>query len=429
MKNSTKILFWFLLLIFSTILLKAENNDTIKISINQAEEIFFKKNLLLLAARFNVDASKAATVQAKLWSNPNIAIEQNIYNQYTKRWLDVTSSGNTEVQIQQLILIAGKRNKQIQLSELNTKLTEYQLFDLLRSLRFALRSELYDLYFLTKSLNFYDESISSVKNTVAATEIVFEKRSILMSELLRIKSLLFTLQSERLDIVNQINRIQSDIHLMLGDSGQELQKFYLPSMNEQSLDNIKIDSLNLASIFKNAFDNRPDMKIAGVGVQMQEANLSLQKSLAVPDITLGGRWSRAGSYIPDYFAFSVAIDIPVLNRNQGNIQLAKKTLEQFKALKESTKQTIEKEINIAFGKVAETDKIFKAFDKKFVEEYSTLVNSMASNYENKNIGVIQYTDFFESYRTTMLQFNKLQSNLLDSIEELNFAAGSIIITP
>jgi outer membrane protein TolC len=75
----------------------------------QAEQQFLGRNLQLVAARFNLDAARAAVSQAGLWNNPNLSVEQNIHNQFTGRWFDVSASGKFGVQVQQLLLLAGKR--------------------------------------------------------------------------------------------------------------------------------------------------------------------------------------------------------------------------------------------------------------------------------------------------------------------------------
>ena len=347
----------------------SQQTDTIKISISQAEQMFIGKNLQLLAAKYGIDAARAQIIQAKLWSNPNISIEQNIYNQSTKRWFDFTSSGNTDVQLQQLFLLAGKRDKNIKVAELNSMLSEYQLFDLMRNLKYTLRTELFDLYFLKKALDFYDESIQSVKVTIAATEKVYAQRSILLSELLRIKSLLFSLETERLDLINQVASDQSDIKVLLGDTSA-IHSFYLPVIDESNMDNIRLDTLNYSNIINYAKQNRTDYKI----------------------------------------------------------QVAEKMIEQNRIQQETIKQGIEKDISVAFQKAIEYEKLYKNYDKNFTIEYSSLVQSMAHNYMDKNISVIQYTDFMESYRTSMLQYNKLQNNRIDAIEALNFVAGRIVIS-
>ena len=46
---------------------------------------------------------------------------------------------------------------------------------------------------------------------------------------------------------------------------------------------------------------------------------------------------------------------------------------------------------------------YKKLDKNFSFQYNDLIEGMNSNYEKRNITIIEYTDFYESYRTSLLQ--------------------------
>src|SRR5262249_23250275 len=84
--------------------------DTTHLSLQEAENQFLQKNFLLLASKYQVNTADAAIIQAKLYPNPNFAIEQGVYNQDTKKWFDLSSTGETALSLQQLIILAGKRN-------------------------------------------------------------------------------------------------------------------------------------------------------------------------------------------------------------------------------------------------------------------------------------------------------------------------------
>lgn len=400
------------------------NSDSAALSLFQAEQAFLRNNLQLLAARFNIDASRAAVVQAALWSNPNFAIEQNIYNQETGKYFDFTKSGNTEVQIQQLFLLAGKRDKQITMAQISAQMSENTFYDLFRSLKYELRTDFFDLYFLQKSIHFYDENIGSVRRTVDATETIYDKRSILLSEVLRLKSLLFTLQTERLGLVNRATEIENDLRVMLRDQRRIT---YLPQVSEHGLDSLSMLPLSLEYAVQTAKEHRPDLKNTEAAISYEQTNLALQKSLAIPDVMIGGRWSRAGSYIPDYFAVNMSIDLPFFNRNQGNILVSENTLEANKALRENSLLGVDKEMTIAFQKALETDRLYQSFDKKFAGQYEQLVDGTIASYQKRNISTIEFTDFFESYRASMLQLNQLQNDRIDAIENLNYVAGTSLI--
>jgi outer membrane protein, heavy metal efflux system len=402
--------------------------DTVAITLQQAEEHFLKNNLQLLAARFNIDAAKASVHQAELWNNPNISIEQNAYNKFTKRYFDITKTGNTEVQLQQLILLAGKRDKQIRLAEINSQIAENTFYDLLRALKYELRTGFFDLYFLQQSLAFYDETIPNVRKTVTATEIIYQKRSILLSEVLRLKSLLFSLENERLGLMNKISEIEHGMDVLLRDTSGSV-SYFVPRLDTNALDSLRIDTLPLQDIVATALEKRPDYETAKAQVEYEEANLSLQKAMRLPDLTVGGTYSRAGNYIPDYYALTLSIDLPIFNRNQGNVEISENTLEANKMLREYSRKTLQKEIASAYKKAADTDSLFRAFDEKFTGEYKTLVEGINADYQKRNITIIEFTDFYESYRTSMLQMNQLQNDRVDAFEGLNYAAGTTLINP
>jgi len=402
--------------------------DTIRISPREAEEQFLGRNLQLVAARFNIEAAQAVVSQAGLWSNPTISLEQNMYNQYTGRWFDFSSSGNTGIQIQQLLLLAGKRGKQVRLAEIDAENAGNDFFDVMRALKLRLRTSLYDLHFLRQSVGFYDESIATLSKTVTVTEGVYERRSILLAELLRLKSLLFTLQNERLGLLGKIADIESNLRVLLRDTSG-VQNIYVPVLNTDRLELIRPDSLKFDDVAGAALANRPDLKKAYGTVLREEANLEYQKSLAIPDLTVGGLWSRAGSYIPDYYALTLSIDLPVFNRNQGNIDVSARTLQADRAMHDNERKTVLEEVSAALRRASDLERLYRSFDRKFPLQYHALVDGMIAIYQKRNMSVIEFTDFIESYRTSMLQMNQLSNDRADSMEMLNYVTGTDLFTP
>ena len=402
--------------------------DTIRIAVQEAEQQFLQRNLQLVAARFNIDAARAAVSQAGLWNNPNLSVEQNIHNQYTGRWFDVSASGNSGVQIQQLLLLAGKRGKQVRLAEIDAENAGNDFYDVMRALKLKLRTDLYDLYYLHQSLGFYDESITTLSKTVTVTEGVYERRSILLAELLRLKSLLFSLQNERLGLLGKVADIESSLRVLLRDTAG-VRKIYIPKINAERLEMFRPDSLRYADVAAAALANRPDLRKANGTVLREEANLEYQKSLATPDLTVGGLWSRAGSYIPDYYALTFSIDLPLFNRNQGNIDVSARTLEADRAVHDNYRASVLEEVAAALRRASDLERLYRSFDRRFPLQYRELVDGMIANYQKRNMSVIEFTDFIESYRTSMLQMNQLGNDRADAMEMLNYVTGTDLFQP
>ena len=435
MKNYFELVKYFIKIIFVALLLTSSvfpqnefAEDTVKISLETAEQIFLQHNLQLLAAKYNINAAKASIIQAHIWNNPNLSIGQNIYNKFTSKYFDFSKTGNTDLQLQQLFLLAGKRNDQIKLAQINSEVAEDSFYDLLRTLKFELRTNFYNLYFLQKSEKFYDNTIPSVQKTVDAAQRIYEQHAILLSEVLRLKSLLFSLQNERLGIENQIYDIQNNLNVLLSDSTNS-HSYFSPQLNVAFYDSLNANSISLNDALGTALENRPDVKIAASNVIYEKTNLTLQKALAIPDLTIGGSYSRNGGYIRDYLALTLSVDLPIFNRNQGNIQVSENTLEENKILLNQAKQSVKKEVVSAYEKALETDNLYKNFDRAFPNQYEKLTSGMIANYESRNMTIIEFTDFYESYRTSMLQMIQLQDSRINAFEQLNYAVGKDILFP
>jgi hypothetical protein len=79
-----------------------QNSEGRSLTMMEAESLFMKNNLLLLAAKFQIETKRALIIQARLYANPNIFMEQNTFNDKTDRIVDFTRNGQTVIQIQQL---------------------------------------------------------------------------------------------------------------------------------------------------------------------------------------------------------------------------------------------------------------------------------------------------------------------------------------
>ena len=52
---------------------------------------------------------------------------------------------------------------------------------------------------------------------------------------------------------------------------------------------------------------------------------------------------------------------------------------------------------------------------------------MISNYEKRYLTIIEFADFFETYRSSIQQMLKLQIDRVESIENLNYSVGKNIL--
>src|SRR5438445_3194150 len=152
---------WIVLILgffFISLFLEAQpRQDSVRLTLPEAEKMFLDSNYQLLAARYNIDASKAQIIQARLWPNPNFSIGHTLYSGTLNQFFPLGANDETTAGLSQLILLAGKRNKQVKIAQANAQLTEYQFFDLMRTLKYTLRTDFFRIYYLQQSAKVYDE--------------------------------------------------------------------------------------------------------------------------------------------------------------------------------------------------------------------------------------------------------------------------------
>ncbi len=421
--------FVILLLIVFAGLLKAESQsntrtDTVILSLQDAEKLFLDKNFDLLAAKYQIKEADAAVIQAKLWANPNLSLEQGAYNPQDKKWFDVSGTGESAVSLQQLIYLAGKRNKRITIEKFNAQIAQYQFYDLMRTLRYELRTTFYDLYFLQRSISVYDRELAALKTLVDAYTLEYKNGNVSFSDLARLQALQFNLENDKIDVLKDLGEKQSDLVLLTGDT---LARPIKPNMEVSIYDNIDVSSLSFAKLLDSGMVNRYDLKITETQVKTEQENLALQKAMRIPDITLGANWDRQGSYIYNYNSLSLSFDLPVWDRNKGNIKMSESRIEECKTDSKEKELEVKNEITKAFSELIETDKLYKSSMQKFNGNYDKLLDGINVAYQNHTISLLEFIDYYETYKTSKSEYYQLQNNRLEAIEDLNMATGSTII--
>ncbi|QHS58949.1 TolC family protein [Chitinophaga agri] len=407
-----------------TTAITAKAQDTLHINLPEAEKQFLEKNLQLLAEKYNVSIAQAEIIQARLYNNPNLTFSGNLYNPARKQFFDLGNrTGQYEVEIQQMISLAGKRNKQIQLARTNASMAENAFFDLLRTLRYTLRSTFYQTYYLQHSMKAYEEQIASLAKMDATYKDLQQKGLVTLKDAVRLRSLLYSLRADRTSMQNQLNDLEAAMQLLL----QNNHAWYVLEMADTAVNGIpEIRQTSLQSLVDSAYANRQDLQLAQNSMQYNQQNYRLQKAMAVPDFSLGAAFDKRGSFVDNATFLNVGIDLPFFNRNQGNIKAAKYNADQAKLLVQQQTQAVENEVQTAYAKAINTDKMLETIDPAFRGQFEQLLSAITDNFLKKNISLLELTDFYDSYKENMLQLNQLQNARMQAIETLNFAVGKTL---
>jgi len=385
------------------------------VTLQDCESQFLKNNLFLLASHYNIDAAKAMTIQARIWDNPNLTAELNAYNPERDKFFDIGKQGQKVFGIEQLIYLGGKKRNEVKLAKTNEQLAELQFNDLLRTLKLQLRQSFYTVYYNTKSLEITDKQLVHIEDLINSYSIQAQKGNIPLRDVVRLQSLYLNFKNERMEVVNNSIEEQANLKLLLNST-----ETIIPDVSKDDFNKyLKIIPFDLKSFEDEAIANRPDYLAKQKEIEVNELNVKWQKSLSVPDITLGANYDQRSGAFNNEANISVGIPLPLWNKNKGNIKNAQAVLAQSKVEKQNFNLQLETEITSAWNKWDESRKNYAVIKPTVNSDFEAVYNGILTNFQKRNISLLEFTDFMESYNQANIQVNELKKKLALSGEELN----------
>ena len=398
--------------------------DTLRLTLPDAEQRFFANNLQLLAQQYNVTAAQAQAVQARLLDNPTLYVEQDVLRRRLARpeVPEGTASAEAIITVQQLFSLAGRRRAAGQVAQQAAVVEQFNLQELLRNLRYQLRSTFYDLYYRQQTLRLYDSEISSLTRTVGLYQTQFEKGNVALKEVIRLRAFLFVLESEEQALLNEVAADQTDLRVLLREAtGRAL----APQVDPARVRALGLAGYSAQQLADTAALRRTDLNARRAYVQQQSLNLRYQQKLATPDLALGYTYDRAGSYINNYNALTVGVAVPLFNRNQGNIRVARAQLAGSQLLVDQQQLVAQAEVRAAYELARRADELFQASDRDLTP-FARLMAGIEQSYAKRVVSVVEYLDFYEAYKNNVAQLNALRANRMRAFEQLNFTVGKSI---
>ncbi|HUH75272.1 MAG TPA: TolC family protein [Chitinophagales bacterium] len=409
------LLFYFLILSIS---LHAE--DTLKINIHQGDSIFLKNSFYLMAASMNIEAQKAQILQAKLYPNPTFSAEFNLYDPENKKVFHLGKNGQMSFALEQLIIIGGKRKKEIEMAKTNASISELEFQQLVKNLKYELHTHLFSIGQQEFLLHKYNQQLTLLDSLLSAYQNQVDKGNIPMKDLVRLKGAYLKLNNDRAETFKEYYQSQSIVQKILQVSS--VVKF---DFDEDYI--IKyIQPTSLEDLQANVSSNRPDLLILEQNNILSEQYIQYQKKLAIPDITVFTSYDQRSGVFRNEMNTGFSIPLPLWNRNQGNIKTAQFALQENQYNYDGLYLEILTNIKNSYAFYSQTVLEFEKSNTLYNEDFEITIQAMTTNFQKRNISIIEFIDFFESYNEVLMELSRIKTQLVGSAEELNLLTGTDI---
>lgn len=405
-------------------------DDTLRISQKEAEGQFLNNNLELLSQKLSIRQAEAQIIQARLWPNPEFSIDElNLWA--TKNQL---SSGETipplfgnfgknrefTAELTQVFETAGKRRKRIALESVSRDIATEFFAEIIRNLKTDLRKNLFELSFHQSFLSVLLAQEDALRTMLVSFENQYARGNLNKPELFRLKALKLELGQQIIEAREQVHAAQKELSVLLNLPSAS----YLVVESTNPPDLISLKSLSLAKLIETARTGRPDARISFLQQNWAEKKYDLEYALRRPDLTFGMNYDRGGNFLLNFFGFGFKTDLPVFNRNQGNILESKIGIDKSKLESDQKVRSIEAEVTQAFRDLQKHLNAYQDLDPDYDQDLDQVFQTYSRYFSDREINMVEYLDFFEAYisnkKTILLTHKQLQ----DSREALTFVTGS-----
>lgn len=200
--------------------------DTITLSLEDAENLLIKHNLLLIAQKMNIEQSKAQALQSRLWDNPNLYMETNPYNSQNYKFFHYTKASQKDsvgnytgneiiVAVDQVIRTAGKRSNLVKLNKINAQIAENVYYDLMRSLKYTLRSDYYLMLQYQQGIGLLQSQLSTLDDLISKISSLVSKGAVAMKDQYRLQALSFEIENTIRNLVVQRLTLESEMKTII----------------------------------------------------------------------------------------------------------------------------------------------------------------------------------------------------------------------
>lgn len=401
--------------IYCSLTLLLTPTDTLHVSLENAEKMFAEKNLLILAQSYQVEATKALEIQARLYPNAQLSGEINAVDPQHEKYFNVGQQGQKAFQIEQLILLGGKHKKEIELARQNSMIAGFEFEDLLRNLKLELRNSLYEVYFNQSAVRGFNQQLGLLDSIIVSYDIQAKKGNIPYKEVIRLKSIYIRINNEKTDFINDILVGQRKLQVLL-----QSPNYIFPDVDLNTWARFQ-QQHPVDSLVEIALDQRPDYKISKANINYANLNLQYQRRLAIPDISIGGDYDQRGGAFINQVGLMFSMPLPLTNRNQGNIKAAEQSAKSVVTLQQQVKSEITAHVTNSWLALNRSVQEYAKARTMYNADFTTVFNGVSENFRKRNITLLEFVDFFESYNETVINMNHIERQVALSAEQLNYS--------
>lgn len=393
---------------------KAQSNYTLQ----QALQTARTNNPFLKTEQFNINIAQTDITTAKLRPNPilnNQTLQLMQPSQFPVN-TDWYHGQNRQVwwQLTKPFQIAGQRKYKIDVANKNVSFAEKNYSETERNVFADVAAKWLEVWTTQKQLDIISIAKNNIDSLVLTNQIRYKNQVITQTDLFRTELLSKQYDIQYKTVLQEVVNKQKELSFLLGIQG---------NVNIDTADNFLFTiPSGIDSLLAQAISTRSDIQTVKSLIDVSNSNIKLQKSLAYPQPELGFIWNPQNT-IP-YFGIYATIDLPIFNRNQGEIKKSYLLKDQAEQQLFTIQSQLQTEITNAYASYQLQQQNVQNF-QTVLQQSQTILDNVKYAYLKGGTTIIDFLEAQRSWLETQQQYYDALQQYRQSYIQLLYATGLI----
>lgn len=393
-----------------------------QLTLNDATRLALEHNKSLRAQRLGIDQARANEITAALKPNP---VFTNLNEDFPFLSPDYLTLENLRTNqeftnsVTYTIERGGKRQKRVQVAQDNTDVTAKTVADNERQLKFQVAQAFISVLLAKSNLEFAGQDLKNFLQVVQINEQRLKSGDIAESDYLKIK--LQQLQFEQDVSAAQIALVQGKASLrQLVGYDTVPEDFELIG----DLQHVKYAAAQ-KDLENEALLSRPDYQAAQSALKLANDTVALAHANRARDLTIESEYKRSGPV--NGLGFGISIELPIHDRNQGEIARSKVAVSQAQESAESVRIGVLTDVRSAYAGYQVAEQVASLYESGYLRQAAQSRDISNYAYQRGAATLLDMLDAERSYRATQLAYRQALAAYMTSTEQINFVVGKKVM--
>jgi cobalt-zinc-cadmium efflux system outer membrane protein len=376
------------------------------------------KNLGLLAERYNVTIAEARILTARLRPNPVLTLDSD-YIDFLHRFNRENQAGPTELSARTDFVLerGGKRERRIEVADNARAVAQLQLLNTTRTLVLDVESAFVEVLAAKETLALARENLKSFNAIVEVNTNRVKAGDLAQVELLRS-------QVAALQFQNAVR--QADSRMKLARTRLQALMGRPYSLDFDAVGELRRDAapLDMEEFRRAAIELRPDLQALKRDQARSTADLRLQMAQGKVDFTVSSQYhwqfdNAKGNSIGFFFS----APLPVFNRNQGEIERARREQQQIEARIRALEHDIRAEVESAYQQYGVARELLENVERNMLAQARDVRETIEYSYRRGEATFVDLLDAQRAFNDTMQSYNEARADFARSLYLIDSISG------